>query len=128
MAFIVWAWGFSYRNLDIASYSRVEATHGAGGLAVMVQPRSTRLGAFHSEGPIKIKYGKHGEWIYDGVMPGDTARIFPRLATYSDAFDGSWSIFLPHWVIMLAVSIAWLVVLVFWRRHRARLRKLHSPG
>ena len=128
MGFIVWAWWFSYQNLHVASYSRVEATHAAGGLAVLVQPMSVQFGTFHLESPLKINYGKQGEWIYDGVLPGDSAALFPPVRTYSDVHDASGAIFLPHWLIMLVSVVVWLLGLVFLRRRKSRALELGAQG
>ncbi len=126
MGFVVWAWSVSYRHLSIASFWRIETTHAAGGLALLVQPAATPLAVYQNEGFIKINYGKHGEWIYDLAMPGDSAAIFPPLLTYSDPSDGSSSIFLPHWLILLAVALAWAALLL-WRARRGKLQAIAEP-
>ncbi|HEY1122751.1 MAG TPA: hypothetical protein VGE67_14165 [Haloferula sp.] len=91
---------------------------------MLMQEGSTPFGVYYRERLVKINYGEHGEWIYDGVMSGDSAALFPPVRTYSGIYDVSAAIFLPHWLMMLAFAVVWLLGLLFLQRWKSRVPKL----
>ncbi|WP_367871800.1 hypothetical protein [Luteolibacter sp. Populi] len=139
MAFISWAWADSFRGGTWVRYGLWSATNSNGGVevgfidtpvpaplatglrtdyatrfsvVVLPAPQWTRGKDFELEDQTKAR------WFVEKLREITSYREYlaHRMSLWPES---SWGLFLPHWLILLAVALPWSGLL-YWRARRRR--------
>lgn len=135
MLFIGWAWRFSMTHTTGGGWGHFFIQQGAGGVEVS-QHRDLRWGddGFEISGEkrpakvgidqIELNDGKRIKvitWTFDSGPPSAWAKLL------AVASDGVWNVFVPHWLLLLAVALPWSgLLLLRARRQRSAKREKAS--
>lgn len=127
IGFVCWGWWFSLTNFSSAGWGRLHATNAAGGFQVGYSDlRAGGIEFSSSKDTVTVATdefeipsgGKRRAiiYIFDRPQPDPWAKPL------GIAGAGGFTVFIPHWLILLAVLLLW-VGLLFWR-----VRRLNRPN
>lgn len=149
MIFIGWAWQDSERFWTNASYQRVTAHNGWGGLLVFYNTPRASTGPEFARHPQSIGFlhrskvlpaaqflrvedvteAQQEELLKRLFVRGDDGKVtfHPELCTMREFMSmfsipmrpGSSALFLPYWLLLLAIALPWTGLLL-WRARRRR--------
>jgi len=138
--FTSWAWRDSCQNFSMLHWKQINASSFARGFMIarytgVTQPRpeTQRLPAtsYFAElkqeilpAPFLVQYRKAP--LPRGVLESWTLKEFQQAGT-SISGPGSWCIFLPYWLILPPLTLAWTLLLFLRSRRRRRANLLQIP-
>ena len=135
MAFVCWAWQDSTRWVVEASRKNVALVNGGSGISlcrvgglgwktklvrVPVGNVSDRLGRIQAGPPLFLRNTDDAAWEAQWQMPNDNPAWDLFLWMQFGSAKGDWHLYIPHWLILLAVAVLWLGLLIWRARRRSR--------
>lgn len=135
IGFIVWAWRDSRLHSSSIENAKTEVHHVYSGILVKTCPRCTP----QKWGGLRLPTGgdhrskvifPRALWLKGGgprrrASPDELARIktYEQHIFHNNSFapPDHYTVFLPHWLLLLAVSIPWSALLLWRARRRKRI-------
>jgi hypothetical protein len=136
MAFICWAWRVSYEYGSFASYDRAMVEQARGYVSVARSWDTAGISFDHS--PLRPGQYDHElapppfylEGQGKSLPPPFTGPVTVRTAlewSYMKKPTDCFGVFVPHWLILIAVALPWLALL-FWRARRGKPPTIAEPN
>jgi hypothetical protein len=138
MAFTAWGWWDSFHHVSGLSYRRMDVMNDDGGVHATYRPGAHwSLEARYFDKPLQFpRFGPIQPWVFmHGRYGGGPREGFATLPhnvrdlyfmTTADEPPGYWILFIPHWLLLLAVALPWLALLL-WRARRRQRAHVTTP-
>jgi len=133
MGFVCWAWWDSTRMRSGLGMGHYGASHALGGIVFFNDPstyktwfdRGKLRKTFALEtlpAPHVLKFDpdreRNDDWDMDGPENA-RVRYWNEYRIQCFMIKGAWFLFIPHWLILLAVALPWSAM-IFWRSRRRK--------